>query len=95
MLQDNNFKNEADPIQPSSVLRWNWISISLVTFFTINSVLAEGALTERPAMEATALSTAPELDGTVLGDPAWQGVIPASGFWQVQPDEGQAATQKT
>ncbi|MEK6194610.1 MAG: carbohydrate binding family 9 domain-containing protein, partial [Deltaproteobacteria bacterium] len=27
--------------------------------------------------------------------PAWQGVSPATGFWQVQPIEGEAATQKT
>ncbi len=38
---------------------------------------------------------APVLDGDVLGDPAWQGVTPATGFWQVQPNEGEAATQKT
>ncbi|MCP4048866.1 MAG: carbohydrate binding family 9 domain-containing protein [Gammaproteobacteria bacterium] len=31
----------------------------------------------------------------VLNDPAWQGVSPATDFWQVQPDEGEASTQKT
>ena len=46
-------------------------------------------------MRAFALQTAPQIDGRVLDDPAWEGVIPASGFWQVQPSEGQAATQKT
>ena len=46
-------------------------------------------------MQASTLHTAPQIDGNVLDDPAWGGVIPASGFWQVQPVEGQAATQKT
>lgn len=46
-------------------------------------------------MQASALESAPILDGSVLDDPAWQGVMPATGFWQVQPDEGQPATQKT
>jgi len=46
-------------------------------------------------MQASVLQTVPQIDGRVLDDPAWDGVIPASGFWQVQPDEGQAATQKT
>ena len=49
----------------------------------------------RPSMGASSLSIAPQLDGQVAGDPAWAGVIPATGFTQVQPDEGQAATQRT
>ncbi|MBE9548862.1 MAG: carbohydrate binding family 9 domain-containing protein [Proteobacteria bacterium] len=35
------------------------------------------------------------MDGEVLDDSAWQGLVPATGFWQVQPNEGAAATQKT
>ena len=46
-------------------------------------------------MQAFELDTVPVLDGIVLGDPAWDGLVPASGFWQVQPHEGQPATQKT
>ncbi len=49
----------------------------------------------RPVMSAGELLSAPVLDGEVLADPAWQGVTPATGFWQVQPVEGQAASQKT
>ena len=49
----------------------------------------------RPAMNAYALASAPVIDGDVLGDSAWSGVTPATGFWQVQPDEGQPATQRT
>ena len=72
-----------------------WIAVSLISICTVNTVVAEGPLTERPVMQAYALDTAPVLDGAVLGDPAWAGLTPATGFWQVQPDEGQPATQKT
>ena len=72
-----------------------WIIVVAVSICAVSTVVAEGPLTERPVMQAYVLETVPVLDGTVLGDPAWDGLIPASGFWQVQPDEGQAATQKT
>jgi hypothetical protein len=50
---------------------------------------------DRPVVQAGTLEVAPQLDGRVLGDPAWDDVSPASGFWQVQPDDGAPATQKT
>jgi hypothetical protein len=59
------------------------------------AAIAQTPPAERPVMQASALHTAPQIDGDVLDDPAWGGVIPASGFWQVQPVEGRAATQKT
>jgi Domain of unknown function (DUF5916) len=80
----------------SFAVAWRyWIAVSLISICAVNTVMAEGALTERPVMQAFALDTAPVLDGTVLDDPAWAGLSPATGFWQVQPDEGQPATQKT
>jgi hypothetical protein len=51
--------------------------------------------TPRPVMAASELSSAPLLDGIVLGDSAWNAVQPASGFWQIQPDDGRPATQET
>ena len=50
---------------------------------------------ERPVMVASELSAPPNLDGLVKGDSAWLGVIPATGFSQVQPYEGAPATQRT
>jgi hypothetical protein len=41
------------------------------------------------------MTSAPVLDGRVIGDSAWIGLGPTSGFWQVQPDDGEPATQKT
>ncbi len=54
-----------------------------------------GPASPRPQTEAYALARAPVLDGDVLGDPAWEDVVPASGFWQIQPAEGRPASQKT
>ncbi len=49
----------------------------------------------RPTAEASPLSIVPKLDGRVVGDRAWEGMVPATGFTQVQPNEGIPATQKT
>ena len=56
---------------------------------------AQTAPGQRPTMQAGELTAAPVLDGRVLGDSAWEGIQPASGFWQVRPDDGRPATQKT
>jgi hypothetical protein len=87
-------KSEVKAWSFAGALRY-WIGVSIVSIFAVNTVVAQGPLTERPVMQAFAMEMAPVLDGTVLGDPAWAGLTPATGFWQVQPDEGQPATQKT
>ena len=46
-------------------------------------------------MQAVALDSAPTVDGIVSGDATWSSVPPASGFWQVQPNDGLPATQRT
>jgi hypothetical protein len=48
-----------------------------------------------PQMSAVELGSAPIIDGDVLGDEAWAGALPTSGFWQVRPDAGQQSTQET
>ena len=48
-----------------------------------------------PTMDANPLSAAPLLDGNIIGDRAWAGARPATGFWQTQPDDGAPATQRT
>jgi hypothetical protein len=47
-----------------------------------------------PATTATRASDAPVLDG-VLDDPAWQSAPSATGFSQVQPEDGQPASERT
>ena len=61
----------------------------------VTPALADDPPSARPVMDAYALEAAPIVDGDVLADPAWSGVTPASGFWQVQPEEGHPASQKT
>ena len=48
-----------------------------------------------PEMKASRLLSAPVLDGNVLGDDAWRNTEPAREFWQIQPDDGQPASQRT
>ena len=82
-----------------SMIYHNNMKYSLIfiaaSFFAIGNVIAEGVSSPRPVMQSSELSEAPFLDGEVLADPAWQGVSPATDFWQVQPVEGEAATQRT
>ena len=49
----------------------------------------------RPAVTALAVEHPPVFDGEVLADPVWQAAVPAVGFWQEQPDEGQPASERT
>ena len=46
-------------------------------------------------MNAHRLATSPVIDGVVVGDEAWASVVPATGFRQVQPNDGQPSSQKT
>ena len=57
--------------------------------------LAQERPASPPAMDAGALTSSPTIDGDVLGDPAWTGVTPATEFWQIRPNEGQLASQRT
>ncbi len=61
------------------------------------SVSAQQPVTQRvsPSTTAMPLVETPVIDGDVLTDPAWAQVPPTSGFYQVQPNEGQRATQRT
>ncbi len=75
----------------------NGTLLLLVAFFLSTGAYAQSA--ERPLtppqMNAGRLSATPDIDGRVLDDDAWSGLVPGSGFWQVQPNDGQPATQKT
>ena len=48
-----------------------------------------------PAMNAYRLAATPIVDGDVLADKAWSDLAPATEFWQIQPDDGHLATQRT
>ena len=48
-----------------------------------------------PSFVAVAIDGAPVLDGVVLGERAWAEAAPATAFRQTQPDEGEAASERT
>ena len=48
-----------------------------------------------PVTQAYRLSASPQLDGNVADDAAWRAVQPTTRFWQVRPNEGHPATQRT
>jgi len=51
--------------------------------------------TTAPAANAVKIDSPPDVDGSVLDDPAWQNVKPVTGFWQTAPFEGEKSTEKT
>ena len=75
----------------------NRILLTLValTFSTAAFAQDAGRPSVPPSVGAARLDTAPVIDGVVSDDPAWLGAEPATGFWQVQPNDGQAASQRT
>ncbi len=85
---------------------WNVLSVralssasSLFHVVLLAAVFASGSAGARPAvspsMTAGRLVVDPVTDGKVIGDEAWSDLVPATAFWQVQPDEGKRSTQRT
>ena len=77
-------------------------TLGLALLVPFCDMIAAGALAQEldaravpPSTTAHALGQAPLIDGDVAGDGAWEGVVPATGFSQVRPDEGRSATQRT
>jgi len=70
-------------------------SILVVCLLIVTAATSAQAPADRPVVRAAEMTSIPVLDGRVLEDSAWASLIPATGFWQVQPDDGQPATQKT
>lgn len=68
----------------STVLGWSGIQAQELTETRV-----------APTAAASELTQIPVIDGDVLGDSAWANLTPITGFTQVQPNEGQAASQRT
>ena len=71
------------------------IALCAIVLFAAWPAATQERPTEPPAMQAKPLQLAPVIDGDVLGDAAWNGPVPATGFWQTQPNDGHPATQRT
>jgi len=70
------------------------LAILLVAVDPIATAEAQ-SVRPRPVARAGALPTAPSLDGDVLDDPAWSGVPAITELWQIQPNAGAPASQRT
>ena len=50
---------------------------------------------ERPSAPASKLTTSPVIDGDVLNDEVWKGIKPIDQLWQIKPNAGKLASEKT
>jgi hypothetical protein len=56
---------------------------------------AAAVATEKPVARAARAVEPPLVDGDVLNDSVWAAVEGLEGFWQITPDEGQPASERT
>ena len=71
-------------------------SLGLVCWLSfLAAALGAAPPEERPDLQAVELTEAPVLDGRVLDDPAWSAAPVATGLWQVEPEEGVPASERT
>ncbi len=84
-------------IAPQRIHLRTYFACNLLALAIAGDVLAQtiDSSAPRPVAQAIALTTTPVTDGNVVDDPAWRGAEPITGFWQVQPNAGQAASQRT
>ncbi len=87
------------PAMIRSIRRWATLA-GLWGFYLASAIPAQETSTQEgnqgpPAFRAQRLAVSPAIDGDVLGDAAWQGLEPATGFWQTTPDEGSPASERT
>ncbi len=71
------------------------VALALVVLATLVGNADAQQPSPRPELRAHRLATAPQVDGEVLSEVLWQAVDVATGFVQVQPFEGEEATEKT
>jgi len=71
------------------------IEIFSLTILTCLLLQANASFAAPPLVNVHKLAISPVIDGVVIGDDAWVSVVPATGFRQVQPNDGQPSSQKT
>ena len=73
--------------------------MKLVNYFLLLSLttfsVAQRYESNQNSIIAFKVKDLPVIDGVVLDDPAWEDVVPATGFVQQSPDEGKPATERT
>jgi hypothetical protein len=53
------------------------------------------AASDKPVAGAVRVQESPVIDGDVLNDPIWTGIAGVEDFWQITPNEGQPASERT
>ena len=95
----------------SQRLRSCWVGVAALAGLATVVLVSPPALAQQGAADVAAdreLTTAgfplaraflvdggPEIDGDVLGEAIWDDIVPATGFLQNTPDEGQPASERT
>ena len=95
----------------SQRLRSCWVGVAALAGLATVVLVSSPALAQQGAVDGAAdreLTTAgfplaraflvdgaPEIDGDVLGEAIWDDIVPATGFLQNTPDEGQPASERT
>jgi len=77
-----------------NLLKYSFILVLLASCFMVKGQSATN-LGERPITTATKIDEEPILDGDVINDPLWQAIEPITNMVQVQPDNGQPASERT
>jgi hypothetical protein len=57
--------------------------------------LPNASAVEKPVAGAVRVQEAPLIDGDVLNDPIWARVTGVEDFWQITPNEGRPASERT
>jgi hypothetical protein len=78
-----------------TITRITRVASGALAFLAVAAVAQPMRPDTQPEMQASALQTAPVVDGNVIGDPAWNGVEPVTDFWQTRPNDGFPASQRT
>jgi hypothetical protein len=66
----------------------SWVAAS-------QSVVNNPDVNQRPSAAAVLLAAEPRIDGDVIGDEVWQALTPIDQLWQVKPNSGYPASEKT
>ncbi len=82
-------------LQNAYRLLLSFVVLFLVVRITLGQIAPTLPPTTPPAAEVTTTDQAPQIDGDVLSDPAWNGAGEITDFWQTQPDEGRPSSEKT
>jgi hypothetical protein len=72
-----------------------FVILVFMPLLTATVALGQEPSFARPDIAAHKLTAAPVIDGDLLGDTAWEEANAATGFWQIQPNDGQPSTQQT